>query len=71
MLLWLANLSAQDQWVRVARGGAQASGIVLDEASFGKAITRPAEFQSGVKPLDTSRLKLRAYAVALVCINDF
>ena len=69
-LLWLANMSALDQPVRVAHTGAGAFGIILDEASFEQATTEPAAFQAGVKPLDTRKLVLRAYAVALICIND-
>ena len=69
-LLWLANMTAQDQPVSVAHKGAGAYGIVLDEASFVQATTEPAAFAAGVKPLDTRRLALSAYAVALVCIND-
>jgi D-apionolactonase len=69
-LLWIANMSAHDQPVRVAHTGAAAFGIVLDETSFERATTEPAAFQAGVKPLDTQKLALRAYAVALICIND-
>ena len=69
-LLWLANMTAQDQTVRVAHGGTRPSGIVLDEASFEQATTEPAAFEAGVKPLDLERLRLTAYAVALVCIED-
>src|SRR5205823_14396605 len=38
-LLWLANMTAQDQAASVAHAGAGAVGIVLDEASFEKATT--------------------------------
>jgi D-apionolactonase len=69
-LLWLANMSAQDQSVSVAHAGVRPFGIVLDETSFEQATTEPAAFQAGVKPLATTRLALRAYAVALICIND-
>ena len=69
-LLWLANMTAQPQTVHVAHTGARPFGIVLDEASFVQATTEPAAFQAGVKALDISRLRLRAYAVALACIND-
>ena len=57
-VLWLANT------------GAGAFGIVLDETSFEQATTEPAAFQAGVKTLATAPMALRAYAVALVCIND-
>ena len=69
-LLWLANMTAQEQSVSVAHAGAGPFGIVLDETTFEQATTEPAAFQADVKSLDTSRLALRAYAVALICIND-
>jgi hypothetical protein len=69
-LLWLANMTAQEQLVSVAHAGAGPFGIVLDETTFERATTEPAAFQADVKPLDTDRLVLRAYAVALICIND-
>ena len=69
-LLWLANMTAQDQSASVAHAGAGPFGIVLDETSFAQATTEPAAFQADVKSLDTRRLALRAYAVALICIND-
>lgn len=69
-LLWLANMTAQVQTATVAQAGASAFGVVLDEASFERATTEPAAFQTEVKPIDTSRLALRAYAVALLCLED-
>jgi hypothetical protein len=69
-LLWLANLTAKDQPVRVAHAGAGAFGIVLDEANFVQATTAPAAFLAAPKPIDTAQLVLRAYAVALICIDD-
>jgi D-apionolactonase len=69
-LLWLANMTAQDQSVSVAHAGADPFGIVLDETSFEQATSATAAFQEAVNPLDTSRLVLRAYSVALICIND-
>ncbi|HEY4959042.1 MAG TPA: hypothetical protein VII31_14620 [Caldimonas sp.] len=69
-LLWLANMTAQEQSVSVAHAGAGSFGIVLDETTFEQATTEPAAFQADVKSLDTRRLALRAYAVALICIND-
>jgi hypothetical protein len=69
-LLWLANMTAQDRSVSVAHDGAAPYGIVIDEKSFERATTAPAAFQAEVKPLDTSRLVLRPYAVALICIDD-
>jgi hypothetical protein len=69
-LLWLANLTAREQQVSVTHGGAGAYGIVLDDVSFERAAIQPASFQASVKDIDTRRLALRAYAVALVCIED-
>ena len=69
-LLWLANMTAQAQPVRVNHTGARPFGIVLDEASFERATTAPAVFQADVRALDLHKLELGAFAVALVCIND-
>jgi hypothetical protein len=69
-LLWLANVTAQDQAVSVPHAGAPAYGIVLDEDSFEEATSAPAAFQSSPQPIDTMRLVLRAYAVALICFED-
>ncbi|HYL18390.1 MAG TPA: hypothetical protein VEV20_06900 [Burkholderiales bacterium] len=43
---------------------------MIDEDSFGKATTDPVGFQSAYKPIDVSKLKLKAYAVAIVSVND-
>ena len=69
-LLWLANLTAQDQRVQVEHAGTDPHGIVLDEQTFERAVTDPIGFQSQVKTIDLGRMTLRPYAVALVCIND-
>src|SRR5205085_1395405 len=69
-LLWLANMTAQVQTASVAPVGADAFGMVLDEGSFEQATTAPAAFQAAVKPIDTSRVLLRGYAVALICLAD-
>jgi hypothetical protein len=69
-LLWLANLTARDQRASVEHKGVDPYGIVLDETSFERAVTDPAGFQTDVRPIDTGRLTLRPYAVALVCLND-
>jgi hypothetical protein len=63
-------MTAQDQSVGVTHAGGAPFGIVIDEKTFERATTEPAAFQAEVKPLDTSRLVLSAYAVALICIND-
>jgi hypothetical protein len=69
-LLWLANMTAQQQTVSVVHAGTGPFGIVLDETSFERAAIEPAAFQAAVKSLDTGNLALGAYAVALICIND-
>src|SRR6185312_12295301 len=69
-LLWLANMTAQVQTASLTHAGSGAFGIVLDEASFEQATRAPAAFQADVRPIDTTRLVLRPYAVALVCIDD-
>ncbi len=69
-LLWLANMTAQDQALGVSHAGARAVGIVLDEDSFEAATADPAAFQRAPRPVDTSQLVLKAYAVALICIDD-
>ena len=69
-LLWLANMTAQTQPVSVNHAGARPFGIVLDEASFERATTAPSAFQAGVRALDLHKLQLKAFAVALVCVND-
>jgi hypothetical protein len=69
-LLWLANMTAEDQAVSIAHSGAGLFGVILDEASFERATADPAAFQAGWKALAAPRLTLRAYAVAALCIND-
>jgi hypothetical protein len=69
-LLWVANLTAQEQSVRVEHDGADPYGIVLDEGSFERAVTDPVGFQTDVAAIDGRGLRLGAYAVALVCIGD-
>jgi hypothetical protein len=69
-LLWLANMTAGDQAVTIAHEGANLFGVTLDESSFGKATTDPRGFQKGWTALSSPKLKLAAYAVAALCIND-
>jgi len=69
-LLWLANMTAGDQAVTIAHQGANLFGLMLDESSFGKATTDPRGFQKGWTALTGPKLKLPAYAVAALCIND-
>jgi hypothetical protein len=69
-LLWLANMTAQDQTVSIAHPGAALFGSILDETSFERATADPVAFQAGWRALATPGLTLRAYAVAVICIND-
>ena len=70
--LWIANLTAQEQAVSLTGLPAgPAFGAMLDEDSFEKATTDPIGFQSSYKALtDRVKLKLKAYAVAIVAVND-
>jgi hypothetical protein len=70
-LLWLANLTASTQDVSLQAGAN--SGLyagLLDEHSYARAISDPLGFESAWTRLKTPRVKLPAYAVAWVCIND-
>ncbi|HEY7760412.1 MAG TPA: hypothetical protein VIA64_13420 [Burkholderiales bacterium] len=69
-LLWLANMTAGDQTVTVAHQGASLFGVVLDESTFGKATADPRGFQRSWTALSAAKLKLSAYAIATLCIND-
>jgi hypothetical protein len=69
-LLWLANLSAQDQTVTLAHEGGALSAAMLDETSFEKATTDPIGFEASYRSLAAPTLTLKAYAVGIVCIND-
>jgi D-apionolactonase len=65
--LWLANLSAEPQAVKISGAGGDIAGTVLDEASYALATTDPVGFQSRWKPMK-STLKLAPYAVAVLSI---
>jgi hypothetical protein len=69
-LLWLANMTAGDQAVTIAHEGANLFGVILDESTFGKATADPRGFQRSWAALGSAGLKLSAYAVAALCIND-
>jgi hypothetical protein len=69
-LLWLANLTAQDQPVTLAHDAGALFAAMLDEASFEQATADPLAFQKTRKPLAAPKLTLKAYAVAIVCLND-
>jgi len=69
--LWIANLTNQDQSVAIhgARGAVYAT--ALDEQSFARATTDPRGFQAAYGMVkDPSKLRLKAYAVAILSIND-
>jgi hypothetical protein len=69
-LLWLANLTANDQKVAIQHRGSAMFGSLLDEGSFEKATTDPRGFQRSAKPLAQPALTLKPYAVGIVAIND-
>ena len=69
-LLWLANVTAGEQTVTIAHQGTNLFGAMLDESTFGKATVDPRGFQKSWTALGGARLKLSAYAVAALCIND-
>ena len=67
--LWLANLSASEQQVKISGAKGAIFGTTLDEASFALATTDPKAFQSrwrAMKPV----LTLAPYAVAVLSVND-
>lgn len=67
--LWIANLTAQNQNVRITGGRGAMYGTVLDESSFEMATTRPIEFQKSWKVM-SGKLILKPYAVAIISIAD-
>lgn len=69
-LLWLANLTADDQKVAIQHSGSAMFGSILDERNFEKATTDPRGFQRSAKPLAQSTLTLKAYAVGILAIDD-
>ncbi len=69
-LLWLANLTAQEQAVTLAHNAGAIFAATLDETSFDQATADPLGFQKNRKALAAPELTLKAYAVAIVCLND-
>jgi len=67
--LWLANLTAQTQSVKLSGAKGAIFGTTLDEDSFVKAATDPQGFQKGWKAMKNA-LTLRPYAVAIISIDD-
>ena len=70
-ILWLINLTAKAQTVNLSGQGTGAKFIgMLDETTFEQATADPRGFQSRCKALDADTVKLKAYAVAFVSVND-
>lgn len=69
-ILWLANRTADSQSVKLSGAAGTTFAAVLDEDSFAVATTDPAKFQRSWKAVGAAGLKLGAYAVAVVSIND-
>jgi hypothetical protein len=67
--LWLANLTAGDQPVKLSGAKGAIFGTVLDQDSFVKATTDPQGFQKDWKAMKNS-LTLKPYAVAIISLND-
>jgi hypothetical protein len=69
--LWIANLTAQEQAVAVRAAKGPVYGTMLDEQSFVRATTDPRAFQAAYSLVkDPAKLRLKAYAVAILSIND-
>ncbi len=67
--LWLANLTASEQTVRIDGAKGAMFGAFLDEDSFESATTDPRGFQKSWKPTRPT-FALKPYAVAVLSIND-
>jgi len=67
--LWLANLTAENQSVKLSGAKGAIFGTTLDEDSFATATTDPRGFQKSWKAMKSS-LTLKPYAVAVISIND-
>ena len=67
--LWLANLTAENQSVKLSGARGAIFGTTLDEDSFVSATTDPRGFQQSWKAMKDA-LTLKPYAVAVISIND-
>ncbi|HKQ26004.1 MAG TPA: hypothetical protein VJT81_16275 [Burkholderiales bacterium] len=67
--LWLSNLTAGEQTVRITGAKGSLFGSFLDEDNFVKATTDPHGFQKAWKQMKPA-LTLKPYAVAILSIND-
>ncbi|MDH5540171.1 MAG: hypothetical protein OEY03_12275, partial [Rhizobacter sp.] len=65
--LWLANLTAETQMVRISGSGGAMIGALLDESSFEKATAHPRRFQQSWKAKSRS-VALAPYAVAILAV---
>ncbi len=67
--LWLANLTAENQSVKLSGTKGALFGTTIDEDSFVSATTDPKGFQKSWKAMKDA-LTLKPYAVAVISIND-
>lgn len=67
--LWLANMTAEDQAVKLSGAKSAIFGTTLDEDSFVRATTDPQGFQTSWKAMKNS-LTLKPYAVTVISIDD-
>ena len=67
--LWLANLTAENQSVKLSGAKGALFGTTLDEDSFVSATTDPQGFQARWKAMRHA-LTLKPYAVAVISIDD-
>ncbi|HUU72599.1 MAG TPA: hypothetical protein VMW70_08230 [Burkholderiales bacterium] len=67
--LWVANLTAQNQNIKINAGKGAIAGTVLDDAGFRTATTKPVSFQKNWKPMRAT-MTLKPYAVAILSIED-
>jgi len=69
-LLWIANATAQAHEVEIEHGGSAMVATTLDESSFEQAARDPRRFQASYRAVADDRIRLGAYAVAIVCVNE-
>jgi hypothetical protein len=67
--LWLANLTAENQSVKLSGAKGAIFGTTLDEDSFAAATTDPQGFQKSWKAMKNP-VTLKPYAVAVLSIDD-
>jgi hypothetical protein len=70
-ILWLANLTADEQTVSLRGSQSALLGTILDEDSFERAAADPEAFQVERRPIkDPARLVLKAYGVGILQLNE-